>query len=136
MASGYGAVRISDLGGTADKLILPFASTDAYFEVSDSDGNGSLDSLLIMTTSTNSVFIFGQLVPYLGRAGHIETIQFTDGNFSIGGASATTSARSAALSSDSGASQVDALNTASTLGASKKGELARAAKKILSRRLR
>ena len=41
MAGDYGAVRISDLGGTADKLILPFASTDAYFEASDSDGNSS-----------------------------------------------------------------------------------------------
>ena len=83
-ASGYGAVRISDLGGTADKLILPFATADAYFEATDEDGNGSRDSLLIMTTSTDSVFIFGQLAPYLGRDGHIETIQFTDGTFSIG----------------------------------------------------
>jgi Ca2+-binding RTX toxin-like protein len=129
LAGGYGAVRISDLGGTADKLILPFASTDAYFEASDSDGNGSLDSLLIMSTSTDSVSIFGQLVPYLGRAGHIETIQFTDGNFSIGSASATVS--STASSSDT--SQVDALNAASTLSAAKKEELTKAAKKILSK---
>lgn len=127
-ANGYGTVRISDFGGTADKLILPFASTDAYFEASDSDSNGSLDSLLIMSTSTDSVSIFGQLVPYNGRAGHIETIQFTDGNFSIGSASATTSA-----ASSSGTSQVEALNTASTLGAAKKEELAKAAKKVLSK---
>ena len=133
LASGYGVVRISDFGGTADKLILPFASTDAYFEASDSDGNGSFDSLQIMSTSTDYVFIFGQLVPYLGRAGHIETIQFTDGNFSIGRASATTSASSAASSSDSGTSQVGALNAASTLSASKRDELAKAAKKILSK---
>jgi hypothetical protein len=126
-AGGYGTVRISDLGSTADKLILPFASTDAYFESSDSDGNGSPDALLIMTTSTDSVLIFGQLAPYYGRAGHIETIQFTDGNFSIGSSSATTS--SAASTSDT--SQVDALNAASTLGASKKDELGKAARKIL-----
>ena len=31
-ASGYGEVSIQDWGGTADKLILPFAVTDAYFE--------------------------------------------------------------------------------------------------------
>lgn len=123
-AGGYGAVSISDLGGTADRLILPFDSTDAYFEASDSDNNGSLDSLLIMSTSTDSVFIFGQLVPYLGRAGHIETIQFTDGNFSIGSASAAVSS--------TGTSQVDASNAASTLGATKKEELAKAAKKILT----
>ena len=127
-ASGYGEVTISDFGGTADKLILPFASTDAYFEASDSDSNGSLDSLLIMSTSTDSVSIFGQLVPSNGRDGHIETIQFTDGNFSIGSASATTSA-----ASPSGTLQVDALNAASTLGATKKEKLAKAARKILSK---
>ncbi len=130
--NGYGTVYISDLGGTADKLVLPFASTDAYFEASDSDGNGSPDSLLIMSTSTDSVLIFGQLAPYLGRAGHIETIQLTDGNFSIGSASATASVSTAASSSDSGTSQVGALNAASTFGASKRDELAEAAKKILS----
>ncbi|HEX6709761.1 MAG TPA: hypothetical protein VF068_05460 [Rubrobacter sp.] len=130
-AGGYGTVRISDLGGTADRLILPFASTDAYFEASDSDSNGSPDTLLIMTTSTDSVLIFGQLAPSNGRAGHIETIQFTDGNFSIGSASATAS--SAASTSDT--SQVDALNAASTLGASKKDELGKAARKILRSRL-
>ncbi len=92
LASGYGAVRISDFGGTADRLILPFASTDAYFEASDSDNSGRPDTLQIMSTSTDYVFIFGQLAPYLGRAGHIETIQFTDGNFSIGRASTITSA--------------------------------------------
>jgi Ca2+-binding RTX toxin-like protein len=124
-AGGYGAVLISDFGGTADKLVLPFASTDAYFEASDSDGNGRSDSLLIMSTSADSVFIFGQLAPYLGRAGHIETIQFTDGPFSIGKASATSSASSTA--------QVDALNAAFTLSASKEDELAKAAKKLLSK---
>jgi Ca2+-binding RTX toxin-like protein len=117
MAGGYGTVRISDLGGTADKLILPFATTDTYFEASDEDGNGSRDSLLIMSTSTDFVFIFGQLAPYSGRAGHIETIQFTDGPFSIG------------------TSHVDALNVVSTLSASKKDELAKAAKKIPGPRL-
>ncbi|HET7271221.1 MAG TPA: hypothetical protein VFI90_09040 [Rubrobacter sp.] len=132
-AGGYGTVRISDLGGTADRLILPFASTDAYFEASDSDGNGSPDSLLIMSTSTDSVLIFGQLKPYLGRAGHLETIQFTDGNFSIGNASATTSASRVASSGESSTSQVDALNAASTFSASKKDLLAKAAKKILTK---
>ena len=117
-ANGYGAVLITDFGGTADRLILPFASTDAYFEASDKDGNGSRDSLLIKTTSDDEVLIFGQLVPYLGRAGHIETIQFTDGIFSIGRASSTSSASIAALS-DSGASQVSALNAASSLSVSK-----------------
>jgi Ca2+-binding RTX toxin-like protein len=129
-ASSYGAVRIADFGGPADRLNLPFASTDAYFEASDSDGNGSPDSLLIMSTSTDSVSIFGQLKPYSGRAGHIETIQFTDGDFSIGSTSATTDATMVATSSDT--SQVGALNLASTLGASKKEELAKAAKKVLS----
>jgi Ca2+-binding RTX toxin-like protein len=127
-AGGYGRVLISDFGGTSDKLVLPFASTDAYFEASDSDSNGSPDSLLIMSTSTDSVSIFGQLAPYNGRAGHIETIQFTDGDFSIGSASATASA---ATSSDT--SQVDALNAASTFSASKNDELAEAAKKLLSK---
>lgn len=124
-AGGYGEVRISDFGGTADKLILPFASTDAYFEAFDSDSNSSPDSLLIMSTSTDSVRIFGQLAPYSGRAGHLETIQFTDGPFSIGSASATTSASPTA--------QVDALNAAPPLSASKKDELSKAAKKLLSK---
>ena len=132
-AGGYGEVFISDLGGTADRLILPFASTDAYFEASDSDNSdnkGIPDSLLIMSTSTDSVFIFGQLVPYLGRAGHIESIQFTDGNFSIGSASAPGASNAA---SSSGTSQIDALNADSTLSATKTEDLAKAAKKILSK---
>jgi hypothetical protein len=131
-ASGYGAVRIPDFGGTADKLVLRLASTDTYFEASDSDGNGNFDSLLIMSTSTDYVFIFGQLVPYLGRAGRIEAIHFTDGDFSIGKASAPTNDGDAASSRDSGTSQVAALNPASTLGVARKDELARTAKNIRS----
>jgi hypothetical protein len=130
-ASGYGTVNITDYGGTADKLILPFASTDAYFEASDGDSDGSADALLIMSTSTDSVRITGQLEPYFGRLGRIETIQFTDGTFSIGSASATSSSAASATRT-SPASQVEALNAASTIGASEKDKRAKAAKKILS----
>jgi hypothetical protein len=86
-----------------------------------------------MSTSTDFVTIFGQLEPYDGRAGHIETIQFADGNFSIGSASATTGVSTAASSSDSGTAQVGALKAASTFNASKKDELAETAKKVPSK---
>lgn len=128
-ASGYGGHIISDYGGTADKLILPFASTDAYFEAYDDDGDGSADGLLIMSTSTDSVYISGQLEPYFGRPGRIETIQFTDGVFSIGSASATSAS---AASSTSTTSQVESLNEAATISASEKDKRAKAAKKLLS----
>jgi hypothetical protein len=71
------------------------------------------------------------LAPYRGAQGHIETIHFTDGNFSIGSASATSA--SVASATDSPTAQVDKLNAASKLSASKKDELAKAAKKILSK---
>jgi hypothetical protein len=131
IASGYGPLYILDWGGTADKLILPFASTDAYFAAyAAGGGSGSADSLLIMSTHTDYVLINGQLKPWQGVPGHIETIQFTDGNFSIGSASATAAASTTSASSTA---EVDKLNAASTLSASKKDELANAAKKIISK---
>jgi hypothetical protein len=80
-----------------------------------------------MSTHTDYVLINGQLKPWQGVPGHIETIQFTDGNFSIGSASATAAASTTSASSTA---EVDKLNAASTLSASKKDELAKAAKKI------
>ena len=131
LASGYGPLYILDFGGTADKLILPFASTDAYFAAyAAGGGNGSADSLLIMSTSTDYVLLNGQLAPWSGVPGHIEYILFTDGNFSIGSASATAAASTTNASSTA---EVDKLNAASTLSASKKDELAKAAKKIISK---
>ncbi len=83
-ASGYGTIYIEEYGGTADKLVLPFASTDVYFEAENDDSDPAADNLLIMTSSTDSVYIYGQLEPYYGVEGHIEQIQFTDGTFKIG----------------------------------------------------
>jgi hypothetical protein len=114
-ASGYGAVLIVDYGGTADKLIIPFASTDAYFEAADRDGNTTTDALIIMSTSTEYVLIQGQLEPSFGALGRIETIQFTDNVFSIG--------------SDS---QVATLCEASVLSALEKDMLKQVAKKAPS----
>ena len=134
LASGFGPIFILDYGGNVDKLILPFASTEAYFEALDDDRDGSDDLLLVMSTSTDYVYLYGQLEPYGNIPGHIESLQFTDDTLKIGSASATTSASSSATSSsDSVASQVDALNEASTLSASKKDELKKAAKKFLSK---
>lgn len=136
-ASGYGAVPILDHGGTADKLVLPFASTDAYFEAFDQDSDGSADTLIIMSTSTDFVTISGQLEPYFGRPGHIETIQFTDGNLPIGSATqAQQSASGAKQSTTTGSSSAEArvaqLNEASTLDEAEKEERSEAAKKLLS----
>ena len=79
-----------------------------------------------MSTSTDFVEIYDQLKAQKC----IETIQFTDGNLNICSASASSASTS---SSASPTAQVDALNAASTLSASKKDELAKAAKKILSK---
>ncbi len=120
-ASGYGSVLVEDYGGTADRLILPFASTDAYFEAFDYSGaDGPPDNLLIMTSSTDRVIINGHLDSSFGQDGHIEQIQFTDKTLRIGGEtqSATTSAEA----------QVAALNEASHLDAAEQEHLSEVAK--------
>jgi hypothetical protein len=114
-ASGYGPVQIRDFGGKADtdKLVLPFASTDVYFEVSSTDNDGADDTLLLMTSSTDSVQIFGQLDPHYEIGSHIEQIRFTDVTMTIGSETA-----------------VQALNAASALDATEKEKRSKAAKKI------
>ena len=113
-ASGYGGVTIIDWGGTADKLVLPFASTDVYFQAEDNDGFGGLDTLTMMTSSTDSFYIVGQLQTIGAQKGHIEQLQFTDGIMTIGSETA-----------------VQTLNAASKLDASEKEKRSKAAKKVI-----
>ncbi len=128
----YGIVTIKDFGGTADKLVLPFASTDVYFSAFDNDTDGAADLLLMYTNSTDAVVIFGQLEPYVDQAGHIEAIRFTDGTLSIGSATPQSQTLSAAPADASSAErQVAELNEASTLDAAEKEKLSEAAKKVL-----
>lgn len=118
--------------GTADKLILPFASTDAYFEAHDADADSSADYLLILSTSTDYVSIVGQLEPYNGRKGRIEGITFTDGVFSIGTDTQQAQSLSGADATGSAEAQVAQLNEASSLDAAEKDERSKAAKKIIA----
>jgi hypothetical protein len=131
-ASGYGQVEIEDHGGTADKLVLPFASTDAYFEAVEDDddaaGDPALDSLLIMTSSTDSVYIYGQLNPYYDVKGHLEQIQFTDETITIG--SENPQQAQAQVSAEA---QVKKLNGASKLDEAEKQKRKEAAKKLSKR---
>jgi Ca2+-binding RTX toxin-like protein len=129
-ASGYGHIAIEDFGGTADRLVLPFASTDAYFEAqSAGDGDTALDNLMIFTSSTDYVRISGQLDPAHSQKGHIEQIQFTDETIAIGDESPQAQALGGARSSGGAEAQIAALNEASSLGAAEKERLSKAADK-------
>ena len=132
-ASGYGLVYIEDWGGTADKLVLPFASTDAYFEAVQDDGDPALDNLLIMTSSTDSVFIYGQLEPYYNVKGHLEQIVFTDGTITIGSdtQAQTISGATATTTGSSAEARVAELNEASNLDDAEKAKRSEAAKKAI-----
>jgi hypothetical protein len=68
-ASGYGSVVIMAWSGTADKLILLFASTDVYLEAYNQDNDEAADSLLMLTSSTDSVDIEAQLEPIYTAGG-------------------------------------------------------------------
>ncbi len=130
-ASGHGSVSIYDNGGTADKLILPFASTDAYFEATDFDADGADETLMIMSTSTDSVVIYGQLEPFYDRKGRIESINFTDGVFTIG-TDTQAQSLSGADTTGSAEARVAQLNEASTLDTAEKDKRSKAAKKIIA----
>ena len=109
-ASGYGHVFVFDYGGTVDKLVVPFASTDAYFETVNGDDDPAADDLRIMTSATEAIYIRGQLEPAGSQKGHIEQIQFTDETIAIGGEARAVS-----------------LNAASTLSIGEKDERSKAA---------
>jgi Ca2+-binding RTX toxin-like protein len=128
-ASGYGRVTIQDGGGTADKLVLPFASDDVHFEASSVDNDAAADNLLIMSNPTDYVYIYGQLEPYFNAKGHIEQIQFTDETIAIGGESPQAQALGDARSAGGAEAQIAALNDASSLDAAEKGRLSKAANK-------
>jgi hypothetical protein len=126
-ASGYGSVVINDWGGTADKLVLPFASTDVYFEAYNADNDQADDSLMMLTSSTDSVDIEAQLEPiYTGggtqQKGFIEQIVFTNGTMTIGSETAAQT-----LSAEA---QVEKLNETSNLDMAEKEKRSKAAKKI------
>ena len=133
-ASGYGHVAINDHGGTADQLVLPFASTDVYFEGSNIDGDLAADDLLIMTSATDSVFIGGQLEPRFTTKGRIEQIKFTDTTLVLGSDAPQAQTLSAAkTTADSSAeAQVQKLNEASSLDSAEKEKRSQAAKKIIA----
>jgi hypothetical protein len=126
-ASGYGSVSIEDWGGAADKLVLPFASTDAYFQASSGDSDPAAENLRIFTSATDVVFIRGQLEPDGAQKGHIEQIQFTDETITIGSETPTQSL-SGAKTTGSVEAQVAALNEASHLDAAEQEQLSKAAK--------
>jgi len=127
-ASGYGHVLVEDYGGTADRLILPFASTDAYFEAFNYLGlDGPPHNLLIMTSGTDRITINSQLIARDDQDGHIEQIQFTDKTLSIGSQTQTQSLSGAT----SAEAQVAALNEASNLDAAEQDQLSQAAKQAI-----
>jgi len=131
-AGGYGSVVVRDHGGTADRLVLPFASTDAYFGASDNDADGAADLLSIETSATDRVVIYGQLEPAFedqngqGQDGHIEQIQFTDETMSIGG-----EGQAQSLGATTAEAQVAALNEVSNLDPTEKERLSKAAKEMI-----
>jgi hypothetical protein len=88
-------------------------------EAYNQDNDQADDGLLIMTSSTDSIDIDGQLEPvYQGdgiqQKGRLETIQFTDTTMSIGSETA-----------------VQTFNAASKLAASEKEKRSKAAKKVI-----
>lgn len=111
---GTAKSKSTTTGGTADKLALPFASTDAHFEAWDTDFDPALDNLSILTSDTDVAMIFGQLEPDGNKKGRIEHIVFTDGTMTIGSETA-----------------VQTLNAASKLDASEKEKRSKAAKKVI-----
>ena len=132
-ASGYGPVSIRDFGGTVDKLVLPFASTDVYLEASSSDNDPAADDLLIMTSSTDHVFISGQLEPtgfQNSQKGHIEQIVFKDTTLHIGSETPQAQTLSGAATGST-ERQVAELNEASNLDVAEKEKLSKAAKKVI-----
>jgi hypothetical protein len=130
-AGGYGTVAIEDFGGTADKLVLPFSSTDAYFEAQNGDSDTAYDNLVITTSSTDRVHIRGQLEPVIFQKGHIEQIQFTDETIAIGGETPQAQTLGGARSAGGAEAQVAALNEASNLDAAEKERLSKAANKSI-----
>jgi len=130
-ASGYGDVGIQDWGGTADKLVLPFDSTDAYFQASSGDNDAAADNLRIMTSATDHVFISGQLEPNGDQKGHIEQIQFTDETITIGSDTPQAQALGGAKTAGGAEAQVAALNEASNLDDAEKEKRSQAAKKAI-----
>jgi hypothetical protein len=130
-ASGYGRVSIQDGGGTADKLVLPFASDDVHFQASSVDNDAAADNLLIMSSTTDYVYIYGQLEPYFNVKGHIEQIQFTDETISIGGETPQAQSLSGAKTTGSAEAQIAALNEDSNLDGAEKEKLSKAARKAL-----
>jgi hypothetical protein len=130
-AGGYGHVSIADFGGTADKLVLPFASTDAYFEAQNGDSDTAVDNLIIETSSTDYVYIPGQLEPQYSQKGHIEQIQFTDETISIGGETPQVQTLGGARGAGGAEAQVAALNEDSNLDAAEKERLSEAADKAI-----
>ena len=136
-ASGYGYARIEDWGGMADKLILPFASTDVYFEAYNHDNDPADDDLIIMTSSTDKVWITGQLEPvHVGngqqRKGRIESIQFTDTTLAIGSETPQPQTLSGAKTTGNAEEQVQKLNEASNLDEAEKEKRSNAAKKTFN----
>jgi Ca2+-binding RTX toxin-like protein len=131
-ASGYGQVSIIDWGGTADKLYLPFSSTDAYFEADNGDGDLAMDDLFIATSDTDSVYIVGQLEPNGSQKGRIEQIVFTDETITIGTETPQAQTVSGAKATGSSAeARVAALNEASNLDEAEKAKRSEAAKKAI-----
>ncbi len=132
-ASGYGNVVIEDWAGTADKLVLPFASTDAYFEAHQADSDAPPEDLLIATSATDSVYIFAQLEPTGNIKGHIEQIVFSDETITIGSETpqAQTLNGEATTGSSSAEAQVAELNEASNLDEAEKERRSEAAKRAI-----
>jgi Ca2+-binding RTX toxin-like protein len=122
-AGGYGSVIVEDSGGTSDRLVLPFASTEAYFEAFNYPGvDGPPRHLLIVTSPTDKITILGQMGSMKSTYGngHIERIQFTDKTLSIGGEAQTLGDASSAET------QVAQLNDVSNLGSAEKEKLSEA----------
>ncbi len=124
--------------------LRPFSSSNVYVAPvdADSDPNGTLESLQIVTSSSAQVVIAGHFSEYqdytstFGQQGRVESLVFSDGTFSglggVAGASATTGATSeAAEASDATVGKLVGASKARASKTSGGAELERAAKRLL-----
>ena len=81
--SSSGTDYVVDWGGSADTIDLrSFDSSEVYFDAVDLNGNGTNESLLLLTGDNSGVIVVGHFINYYaGQEGHVEQIMFADGTF-------------------------------------------------------
>ena len=96
--SSSGTDYVVDWGGSADTIDLrSFDSSEVYFDAVDLNGNGTNESLLLLTGDNSGVIVVGHFIDYYaGQEGHVEQIMFADGTFSTDEVQAQAKASSSA----------------------------------------